>query len=261
MPRLEAIINTPLSFRQEVSEGGAQYSEPPESVAIDFDRRQLVWHVFADDPTLGPHGPTITSVLGGDDDAVVATEVERFLSALTFLYDVPAQVAHYGSSSTDEPFEEPISRGPLAPGWARKKAPVWMRLRRDSDGLLKALGWYREGRSSDSPYYRFLAHWNALEAVFYGPGAERDRASFIDRVAPGLAAGWAFGTFPASPSDHFRQASRNAISHVFRTGGQLLDPDADADRRRLDDESRFLQVLVSPAIREVFGEPVEVGWA
>ena len=211
-------------------------------------------------PVLGPLGPTVTTALAdGQNDVEVATELERLLSALTFLFDIPAEVGHYGGSWHEDAHAVPYSRGKQAPGWARKPPPTSLRLRRDSEGLQKALGWYREGRSSESPYYRFLAHWNALEAVFFGKDSELRRAQFIDRVAPHLAASWPPDIVPATkPSDHFRDVSRDAISHVVRRRKPMIDPDADTDRRRLDSESRFVQLLVPAAIRDVFGEPVEM---
>lgn len=170
---MEAIVSSPLSFRRKISEGVAAYSELAETVGIHFDGRLFVWHAFSEvdpDPAFGSQqlGPTVTSVLGDDTDAIVATELERFLSALTYRYDVPAEVTHYGSSWTDDPFVPPFSRGPRPPGWARKPPPDWLSCKRNSAGLLKALGWYREGKNAGSPFYRFLAHRNALEAVYGG---------------------------------------------------------------------------------------------
>jgi hypothetical protein len=117
-----------------------------------------------------------------------------------------------------------------------------------------------KARNSGSPYYRFLAHWNALEAVFYGPTSRSGRAAFLDRVTPTAADAWTAYPLPEKPSEHFDEASRDAIAHVFRGAGTrpLIDPDADSDRQRLDWESRFVEWLVPHAIREVFGEPVAV---
>jgi hypothetical protein len=267
MSRIEASIRSPLSFRRNMSEGVAQYDEAPETVGITFDGRLFVWHAFPEDeeeePVFGstPLGPSVTSALGDDTSDVVATELERLLSALTYLYDVSTEVTHYGSSWETDAFKPPYTRGPKVPGWARKEPVDSISLRRDSEGLLKALGWYREGKNAGSPYYRFLAHWNALEAVCYGPTSRSARAELIDRMTPALAEAWTAYPLPESPSEHFDEASRNAIAHVFRGEGgarPLIDPDADADRQRLDWESRFVEVLVPHAIREVFGEPVSV---
>ncbi len=95
-------------------------------------------------------------------------------------------------------------------------------LRRDSEALLKALGWYREGKNAGSPYYRFLAHWNALEAVYYGPASRDGRAAFLDCATPALPDAWtayALPPSPPSPSEHFYEASRDAIAQVFRGEG------------------------------------------
>jgi hypothetical protein len=265
VPRLEASITTPLSFRRNIATGDDRFEEPAETVEFILDGRLFVWHSFPeaeDDPVFGsgPFGPTVTTAIGAETTDLVATEVERLLSSLTWLYDVPTTVAHYGSSFHDDLYvPPPFTRTPRAPGWVRTEPVMGLYLRRDSEGLLKALGWYREGRNAESPYYRFLALWNALEAVFYGPSSRDGRAEFIDRATPALADAWTAYPLPDNPSEHFKAASRDAIAHVFR--GQagalpLIDPDADADRQRLDWESRFLQTLVPSAIREVFSEPV-----
>jgi len=145
-----------------MSDGAAQFDEPAETVEIAFDSRLFVWHAIPDGthPHWGstPVGPTGTTALndGGiiDNELVedVATEVERRLSALTYLYDVPAEVLHSGATFEDDLFALPMTTGPKEPGWARKKPPDRIILRRDSEGLLKALGWYREGRNAGSPY-------------------------------------------------------------------------------------------------------------
>jgi hypothetical protein len=262
MSRLEAVVRSLLSFRRNMSEGIAAYVEPAETVAITFDGRLFVWHAVEEATapvTFGTPltGPTLTSVLGSDTDGVVATELERLLSALTYLYDVPTEVTHYGSHWTTDPFEPPIARGPQTPGWARKEPFDWINLRRDSPAALKALGWYREGKNAGSPFYRFLAHWNALEAVF---GSLRGRAEFVDRATPRLASGWTDYALPGKPSAHFYDVSRHAIAHVIRgKSDPVIDPDLDPDRRRLDWESRFIECLVPAAVQEAFGTPVVGG--
>lgn len=268
MSRIEAVVSTPLSFRRNMSEGVAAYDEPAETVGITFDDRLFVWHAFPEldnDPTFGPRplGPTVVAALDTDDDKIVATELERFLSALTHLYQVPTEVTAYGSSHITDLYETPYTRGPAPPGWARKEPLDWISVERD-EGLLKALGWYREGKNSGSPFYRFLAHWNALEAVYYGSTSRDGRAEFVDRVTPTLADAWQAYPLPTTPSQHFHDESRHAIAHVFRGGGggsTVIDPDSDVDRQRLDWESRFLEVLVPAAITEVYGTPVTGGRA
>jgi len=257
--RLEAIVRSPIAFRRKLRDSPDQYSDPPETVGIEFDGRLFVWHAFTvgtHDPIFGDRelGPSVTSVLGDDAYAEVAAELERFLTALAYYYEQPAEAVAYGSHFTPEPFETPIARAPRTPGLTMIESPKAVSLRRDSVRLLKALAWYREGQNAGSPFYRFLAFWNCLDAVFEEE-AERDR--FVESIFPTLASAWGDFPLPASPAKDFREASRNAIAHVIRPSGRpVIDPDADIDRQRLQSESRFLNKLVRAAIEQEFDRPV-----
>lgn len=91
-------------------------------------------------------------------------------------------------------------------------------------------------------------------------GGAGGRAVFVDRATPTLADAWSAYPLPKKPSEHFHNVSRHAIAHAVRGTKPTIDPDSDSDRRRLDWESRFLELLVPVAVREVFGEPVTGGW-
>jgi hypothetical protein len=72
-----------------MSEGTAQFDEPAETVEIAFDGRVFVWHSFPEGEEHEvwgsvPLGPSVTSTVDGEPFDVVATELERLLSALTF---------------------------------------------------------------------------------------------------------------------------------------------------------------------------------
>lgn len=262
MSRLEAAVRSPLAFRRGISDGTASLADPPETARIVFDGRLFVWHSFADgpdDPIFGDRdvGPSVTSVLGGASYAEVATELERFLSALSFHHQQPAEVLHYGSSWETDPFKLPFTRAPRAAGRVLVEPCKSISLRRDSEALLKALAWHREGQNAGSPFYRFLAYWNSLEATF---GDAKRRDAFVDTETPQLSTAWGESyPLPKAPAEAFREASRNAIAHVVRLPGKpVIDPDADTDRQRLETESRFLNWLVRAAIQQEFGEPVSI---
>jgi len=257
MVRLEAAIRSPIAFRREIRDGIVAYASP-ETVGIVFDGRLFVWHAFPEpqvDPILDALelGPTVTSVLGDDSYEDVATELERFLSALAYYYQQPAEAVSYGSHSAGDPYDPPHASARRShSGWMLAEPYDAMSLRRDSEPLLKALAWYREGLNAGSPFHRFLAHWNCLEAAL----ADR-RARFVNLAARERRWQWGSYAIPANPADHFREASRKANAHVRRRlVPPLIDPDADEDRQRLDRESRFLEVLARTAIEAEFGHPV-----
>lgn len=262
MSRLEASVRSPIAFRHGINDGHASHADPPETVAVTFDGRLFVWHSFAEQPDRGAlgrpdDGPSVTCALDDDPYATVATELERFLSALSYHHQQPAEVIHYGSSFASDPFAIPFTRAPRTAGRVMVEPPRVMSLRRDSEALLKAMAWHREGQNAGSPFYRFFAYWNSLEAAL---GDVDRRASFVEEKTRELLPAWGDSyPLPESPAEAFRDASRNAIAHVLRDPHKpLIDPDADADRQRLETESRFLNWLVRAAIEQEFGEPVSV---
>lgn len=259
MTRLEAAVRSPISFRRQMSDGIEKFTERPETVGIHFDGRLFVWHALESLPHSPQRvfagrelGPSVTSVLGDDPYEHVATELERFLTALVYEYGLPAEVVAYGSNFETDPYAPPIASAPRThSGWMMGEPFEAISLRRDPP-VLKSLAWYREAVNAGSPLYRFLAYWNCLEATL-----ERRRAEFIDRTVPTLQHLWNTSyPFPSNPSEHFHELSRNAIAHVFRGRRQMIDPDADQDRRRLDSESRFLDDVARIAIKETFGNPL-----
>jgi hypothetical protein len=57
----------------------------------------------------------------------------------------------------------------------------------DDERLRLVLALYREGLTSESPFYRFLSLWNALDAVFNNNVDAM--TEFVNAHAPSLAAG------------------------------------------------------------------------
>ena len=137
MSRLEASVRSPLAFRHGINDGHASYADSPETVGITFDGRLFIWHSFAEQPDRGPlgspdDGPSVTSTLGEDSYTTVATELERFLSALSYYHQQPAEVIHYGSSFASDPFDVPFTRAPRTAGRVMVEPAKKMALRRDS---------------------------------------------------------------------------------------------------------------------------------
>ena len=174
---------------------------------------------------------------------------------LSFYYRQPSEAVVYGTSSGDEAWVLPATRAPRTHvGWMMSEPFEAMAVEREPK-LLLALGYFREGQNAGSPFYRFLAYWNCLDAVFAvtrNNFAARDR--FLDSEVPRFRARWddRFG-FPVQPARYFRDESRNAIAHVLRDpGSREIDPDSGEDRRRLEHESQFLQWLALEAINREY---------
>jgi hypothetical protein len=265
MSRLEAAVRSPIAFRRELRDGRHAFQDKPETVGIEFDDRLFVWHAFPDqepDPIFGPRelGPSVTTVLAaGEEYAVVATELERFLSALAYHYEQPAEVVAYGSSGEQDAYHPSITRAPRThAGWMMAEPYEVIRLTREPPAVLPALAYFREGLNAGSPFYRFLAYWNCIEAVFDGNWQRRDL--FVADTVPLYRARWEdWFPFPDDPVRYFWDESRNAIAHAVRGSRRSIDPDADQDRRRLDAESRFFQIIARRAIDDEFGRPVLTG--
>jgi hypothetical protein len=265
MTRLEAAVRSPIAFRRKFSDRPERFLEKPETVGIKFDGRLFVWHAFPDlqpDPFFGDRelGPSVTTLLTDDDDyADVATELERFLSALAYHYDQPAEVTAYGSSGERDPFHPSITRAPRThAGWMMAESYEVIRLQRNPPAVLQAIAYFREGLNAGSPFYRFMAYWNCIDATFDGD-IER-RSEFLRRTVPLFRGRWDDRfDFPKDPVKYFWEESRNAVAHAVRHSRRSIDPDADHDRRRLDDESRFLNLIARRAIEREFDRPVMTG--
>jgi Methylamine utilization protein MauJ len=102
----------------------------------------------------------------------------------------------------------------------------------DDPHLRLALGLYREGLNAGSPFYRFLAFWNALDPVF--PGTKKQRNDFlreeVEPVSPCHRAR------PSEASDYAEHRSRSACrpypSH--RRRGSAAQHRSGGDRDALD---------------------------
>lgn len=239
---------------------------PPDTVGIEFEGRLFVWHAFA--PDVDPitqrqieYGPSISVVVEGDEDERQAAEsLQRFLSALAFYYNQPAEAISYGGSGESDPYWPAVLRARATHlGWMMTEPYDVMSLR--PEPLLRvAVAYYREGLSAVSPFYRFLSLWNSLGATF-GDDAKR-LAGFINAEAPRhRTAHWNERiAFPNDPAKAFYDDSRNAIAHVVRDKGKrTIDPDRAADRVRIDSEANLLLWLARMAIEQEYPHPVGGG--
>jgi hypothetical protein len=230
----------------------------PEQVVIRFEGRELVWHPNLEPDPDGQHWwPGLTVVVNDPDDYAAEAELlHRFLSALTFQLKRPFEVVISGGSGTADPLAPPVPRA-LRRGLGDlvTDAPAEVEVE-DDERLRLVLALYREGLTSESPFYRFLSLWNALDAVFNNNVDAM--TEFVNAHAPSLAAGReGYDPPPDNWASYLYDSNRNAIAHaVRRPGSPVLDPDAPGDRARLHRDSRLVGDLVRGAVSEQWGRPV-----
>ena len=262
MPRHEVPVRTSLRFSTRAVALPSSWYEP-ESVTIEFEGREFGWLAlkrFAHQhPDESPPGPTVTTLIAEDiqEEWRDASEaLQRFLSALAFEYDTRIESRpRSGGSGTRDLLS---SSGAIAAsdgyGYQVVTAPERVHLHPDPR-LRVAVAVYREALSAASPFYRFLAFWNVLEAAFGGDGAKRN--AFIRRIAP-----TSFFNVPIldDVAQHFRDNSRNAIAHVIRSDvtNTTIDPDLPEDRERLDMEARWLQDVARKAVLDVWPDAIKL---
>lgn len=238
-------------------------SEPSETVVIECDGRAFGWLAFAtaEDSDYEP-GPTVT-VLHDDDPVArigVAFELQQFLSALAFEYQVPIETVSYGSPGSGEPtLTHPA--GHQAPNaYAGKMVyPAPARIETtDDDRLRLALALFREGLSTTSPFLSFLAYWNVVEAAF--DGKESVRNEFLRSLGPGVLARYSVEReLPdGDAAKYLIRSARNPLAHVIRERPEMkhLNPDNPTDRVQLQNDARWMLDLARIAIESIWPDPV-----
>ena len=240
-------------------------SAPPETVAIEFEGRDFVWHPPMDtgeDLELTQYGPMVSVTLASEDESGPAAEsLQRFLSAAAFKSDEPVEDVHYGGRAAKvgaDPFNLPATRAQRAYFLIKKAdAPASLRVTADP-ALWLSLALYREGKNAGSPFYKCLAFRHALDAThdvaretinrLPSPEATK-RDDFIEALAP-IVAGWFSLATPRKGWPHYlRYEVRNALSHVVRrTGRTRVNPDDPPDRVRLRADADMLEALARIAV-------------
>jgi hypothetical protein len=254
MARLEVAINSPLAFSRrfaqpiESDELEEVFAQGPDTIGVEFRDRLFVWHAFPSPDRPGPGkedaGPTVTVLVGDDEDAVrAADDAQRFVSAIAFYHQEPAETLYAQVTDITEDYTSAVNRAPRTTrwGWTLARSPTTITLRTEANVQL-AIAYYREELNAGSPFFGFLAFWNSLEATFSVPERGRKgrgaaitaRNDFIRAFALNARKAWRPDIpFPTDLADALEGDSRHAIAHVLRRPGErTIDPDVSADRAR-----------------------------
>lgn len=280
MPTFTVALRSPLAFWARAPEDFAPpidiLKAPPEAAGVEFEGREFVWHPPMEREWEGfgllRDGPMLAVAISDDaDEAAASAAAQRFFSAIAFHYDEAVEDVSYGSSGEPDPYHWAGSRAPQAfAGVRRETAPAAIEVNADPR-LRVALAYYREGLNAGSPFYRFLALWNVLTAVFdveheTVPGSRppastpeaQQRDAFIRHVASTAPPGRRAARVTGDVAGYFRDEARNAIAHVRRSRGRELNPDEPAERVRLSDDSTWLRLISRAAIVDAWPDAVRV---
>ncbi len=256
MARHEVSVRTHLAFHTRQPPFDL-FEVEPEQVAIGFEGRQFVWH-----PNLepGPYGeewwPGVTVVVGDRDNYEAERELmHRFLSALCYELSEPIEVLNGGGSGVEDPLAPPIPHAMRRGlGNQLRDAPAAIEVT-DDERLRLVLALYREGKNSESPFYRFLSFWNALDATLDN---DPQRIEAFLKAEADRCTGGEYDPPPADWHKYLYDSNRNAIAHAVRNrpGKPVLDPDLPGDRARLHRDSVLLERLLRLAIEQRWPHPV-----
>lgn len=108
-----------------------------------------------------------------------------------------------------------------------------------------ALALYKEAKSANSVFNKFLNYYKILELAF---PRWRDAEVWICKTVPGLVEGkeW-LAQVPGNPAEYLRDSCRHAVAHARRR--QILNPDSFHDNRRLERDERIMGYLPVQLIR------------
>ena len=247
--RYEVAVRTPIAFcTQRVG-----LERPPlEDVVIEFEGRRYVWHATH----VGPDGeecwPTVTTVIvNGDDYRAERHAMERFLSAVSFYWEESLEVMSVAGAGWPGEMDRPVAVSTRS-GDVRHlhEAPLELVVEGD-ERLTRVMGYFRDAESTASPFYRFLAFYNALDVAC----EDFDGAlpAWV-RQARGHEYLWGDEGRPAELWTYMNDERRHAVAHAVRDRDRPeLDPNDPAARARFYRDSKVLAVLVKDRVRERWG--------
>jgi hypothetical protein len=135
MARIEVAVQTPLRFHTRPRGVPHPFGELPaaETVAIEFESRELVWHALGLSKPIAAEparewAPTVTTLINDPDDIDEAEDIFslifRFLSAIAFHFDLQAFANQYSATGETDPRHPAIAKqfyggfSAPAPGWS-----------------------------------------------------------------------------------------------------------------------------------------------
>lgn len=247
--RYEVGVRTNLTFHTQQPPYGDGFP-PPETVVIEFRGERFVWHGRGEDAW-----PVVTTMVADADDyGAERLATERFLSALAFMTHHPIEDVIAGGAGWKQEMDTPLVNAPRRGlGDHITPAPAEVVVV-DDDRLMIVLGYYREGLNNASPFYKFLAFWNALDVACENvdgglPPWLRAQAEQYAHVrgqgAPAVDDWW----------DHLQNDRRSAVAHAVRDAGRgvELDPNDPVDRGKLGTDALLLDQLVQVRVHERWG--------
>jgi hypothetical protein len=243
MARYEVTVRSTLCFSAEPSNFEVSIAE---QVSIRFDGHEFVWHANTEPTEHGVLWPCVTVMTAdGSDWEAEKLATRRLLSAMSFEYDTALGELDFGGSGYKQAHDRPLVITPGRHLGAMVHEVLAELIVLPDERLRLALALNREGLSADSPFHRFLALYNALDAAFDNDEGQRDQyvnQKLARDPTPAAATSWA---------DYFRDSNRNAIAHAVRSPGKpVLDPDEPADRERLISDNRLLARLVRERVKQ-----------
>lgn len=285
--RYEVSVQTNLAFhtRGEFAPPIRDLPRQAETVAIEFEGRRFLWHavppLVIDLPdrgivgrvrnrlgdALGQVARYLERVVRQDRWPTVTTPIEdagdyeserlamaRFLSALAYETQQGMEVQAGGGAGMPAEFDPPIATGVVfGPGYYMRAAPAEVVVV-DDDRLRLVLGYYREALGIESPYFKFLAYWNALEVAC--EDASSSLGAWIRETMeahPGLGRE---DDPPADWSEYLYNERRHAVAHAVRDpkyGVPDLDTDEPDTRGRFYQDARLVGDLVRLRVGERWG--------
>jgi hypothetical protein len=250
MPRYEVAVASPFGWST-----GSSVADEVQSVAvIEFEGRRFVWH---SPEAANPQYLPVVSVLVADGNDYAAEQLltNRFLSAVCYVLDQPLSIVVSSAAGYKHELDAPLLRQPGNAPMLLVTPPSRIVVASD-ERLRLVLALFREGRAAESPFYRFLALYNALDASFDNREHQRDefiRACTLEEPVPERQAPETFDW-----ATYLRDGLRNAVAHAVRPPGKpLLDPDDLLDRSDLDRASRTLSHLVRLRVSQRWREGVQ----
>jgi hypothetical protein len=260
--RVDIAVRSPIRF-QAWPEGfvppASELGKAERQTPIEFDGRTFVWHLPERIADGREPGPSVTVVYDEGDEANGREGMQRFLSALAFVTDERIETPSWSLGTPESDAMAPaISRQPkdyevgmLFP------APKRLIVAKDAR-LRLALGLYREALNVGTPFYRFLAYWNVVDAIHGGDRAKVN--AFLRKEAPPLAKNPARPLVANDVVDYLRRQVRDALAHIVPDDPAKvpIDPDLPVQRDRTHQDTRLMKDLARTAILNEWPDAVTV---